>query len=72
MAIYGDGKHNGNMEYTPNRVITVDITYRLTIEMAPGDNPQELLLDMDADFAWPESQAQVTDYEILDREWWEN
>ena len=48
-----------------NKVITVDITYRLTIEMAPGDTINDVLFEMDADFAWPETQAAVTNQEIL-------
>lgn len=49
-----------------NKIITVDITYRLTIEMAPGADPKEILHEMDADFAWPETQAAVIDQEIMD------
>jgi hypothetical protein len=48
-----------------NKIITVDITYRLKIEMAPGDDPQQILHEMDADFAWPETEAAVTNQEIL-------
>lgn len=55
-----------------NKIIKLDITYRLTIEMAPGDNPEDILFEMDADFAWPESQAVVTNYTIMDKEWWED
>lgn len=55
-----------------NKVITVDITYCLKIEMAPGDNPEDILSEMDVDFAWPETQAVVTNYTIMDKEWWES
>lgn len=52
-----------------NKIITVDITYRLKIEIAPGDDPNEILHEMDADFAWPESQAVVVSQEILDMDY---
>ena len=52
-----------------NKVITVDITYRLKIEIAPGDNPEEILHEMDADFAWPDTQAAVVSQEILGMEY---
>ncbi len=52
-----------------NKIITVDITYRLKIEMAPGDDPQEILHEMDADFAWPETEAAVVSQEILGMEY---
>jgi hypothetical protein len=51
-----------------NKIITVDITYRLKIEMAPGDDPKEILDKMDADFAWPETEAVVISQEIMDCE----
>jgi hypothetical protein len=52
-----------------NKIITVDITYRLKIEMAPGDDPKEILHEMDADFAWPETEAAVVSQEILGMEY---
>ena len=52
-----------------NKIITVDITYRLKIEMAPGADPIEILHEMDADFAWPETEAAVVSQEILGMEY---
>lgn len=50
------------------KIITVDITHRIKVEMADDDNIFEIMDEMDADFAWPETQAAVVDQEVMHQE----
>lgn len=50
------------------KIITVDITHRIKIEMAEDDDINEILHNMDTDFAWPDGEAAVTSQEIMDQE----
>ena len=51
-----------------SKIVTVDITLRLKIEMAEGEDVYQILNEMDIDAAWPESQAVVVSQEIMDQE----
>lgn len=50
------------------KLVTVDITLRLKIEMAEGEDIQSILNEMDIDAAWPDGEAAVTLQEIMDQE----
>ena len=51
-----------------SKIITVDITHRIKIEMAEDDDIISTLDEMDVDFAWPETQAVVIDQETMHQE----
>lgn len=50
------------------KIITVDITHRIKVEMADDDDMFEIMAEMDIDFAWPETQAVVVDQEKMYQE----
>jgi len=48
--------------------ITVDLTIRVVIETAEGENTDTILHNMDYDFAWQEDNAYTTKTEMLNQE----
>ncbi len=50
------------------KIITMDITHRIKVEMADDDDMFEIMAEMDVDFAWPETQAAVVDQEKMHQE----